>query len=128
MSHLAAGRVTALTVWLVSVGMLHGLSPDSGAQQPPTGPPVHVPSAERFTDQELGAFARAYPAVTDLMEQGQRNDRSSAAFSAARTRVIEEQGLSVELYNRIATAMNRDPRLRARIERLVEQPARDRPR
>lgn len=132
MIHTLAGRLMARSgsVLVMSVGVMLALSPgtDGLAQQPPTGPPVHIPSTERFTDEELSAFARAYPAVVELTEQQRSGqlERSAEEFSAARGRLIEKQGLSVEQYNRIVTAMNRDPRLRKRIDRLIDHAERGR--
>lgn len=90
------------------------------AQQPPTGPPVHVPSAEEFSEQELEAFAEAYVALEDLQaNQEETSPGGDPAFSSRMRQEIQSRGLTVERYKRISTAMNRDMTLRTKVKRLI---------
>ncbi|MGH7256547.1 MAG: DUF4168 domain-containing protein [Nitrospirales bacterium] len=91
-------------------------------QQPPTGPPIRIPMEERFSDDQLKAFVRAYVEVRRLQrEAGQGGGDSEEAIESRRREVIEAAGLRPELYNRIFTARNRNPHLDRRIRAFLEE-------
>jgi hypothetical protein len=74
-----------------------------------------------FSEQTLDAFAAAYVKVADVyntfaakIESAQNAEQAyqvQVAINDETSQVIQEQGLSPEVYNRVVRAINEDPKL-----------------
>lgn len=123
---LAAAVATAF--WLLTAPAA-AESPASGSGLT-IGERPSVAPAEDWTVADITALARALGDMNAVMLEG-RSDLVRAAGEAERQRAqreifarllvaIEEAGLTVERYNALIAAMNRDPEMRARVAALLE--------
>lgn len=81
---------------------------------------------EQFTDQDLQTFASAVVQIEQINMEAQQQAQAAesveeqqqlqAEAQAQMVQVIESQGLSVEQYNEIATAVQTDPQLAEQIQ------------
>lgn len=105
---------------------------DSVADDHPAVEEVQVSDTSRVEESELRAVARALVSVDSVRRefhgrQGRLSDSTEAVedlhaeFKSAVTRVIEAQGITVELYVRVLNAARRDPALRERLARAVAE-------
>jgi signal transduction histidine kinase len=117
----------ALFVLAVLAGI--GAAPLALAQQP-ADPPPQAP-AERFTDEQLEAFAAAVIEVQRIQHEyrpaveSEEDPEKAAAIvmkaELAMLEAVEEKGLDADSFNAIAQAANADPKLRDEVVRLIEK-------
>ncbi len=103
-------------------------APAAQAQQPPSPPGSAQPA--KISDKELKAFAKAYVEYHKIRERYESSvsnakdpaekDKIQREGNAKVKEAIERQGLSVESYNRIFTAINGSQELRNKTLKLVD--------
>lgn len=126
--------MTKITPLLASLMLAFGVSTTAFAQSAPPpqqGAPAaqSAPQSTNFSDAELEKFAEVQPTIETIRaDYSQRlldvNDPEKAA--SLQTEAVEEMvetvteaGLEVETYNSIAVALQSDPRLRTRVESMM---------
>ncbi len=96
-----------------------------------------VKPAESWTETEIIALARALRDMAAVMNEG-RADLAAAEDDATRSEVeektfvgmlnaVEKSGLTVDRYNALIAAMNRDPELREQVAALLAPEAAEEP-
>jgi len=88
-------------------------------------------SNTQVSDQELTAFAKAYAEVQQIRSQyepslqktkdAKESERLQQEANAKLKKTLDKQGLSIDRYNKIYTAVNANEALRRKALKMVEQ-------
>ena len=88
-------------------------------------------SQTQVSDQELAAFAKAYAEVQRIRSQyepslqrtkdAKESERLQQEANARLKKTLDRQGLSIDRYNKIYTAVNANEALRRKALKMVEQ-------
>jgi len=88
-------------------------------------------SNNQVSDQELTAFAKAYAEVQQIRSQyepslqrtkdAKESERLQQEANAKLKKTLDKQGLSIDRYNKIYTAVNANEALRRKALKMVEQ-------
>lgn len=123
--------------WVLCIAVFGALIPLIFPRNLPLAHAQEVPQQQRgqqgnnITDQELGAFAKAYVEIQEIrlkyeprlkeVQDPKEIERIQRETDSKAEEAVEQQGLSVESYSRIFAAANGDGELRQRILRLIEK-------
>ena len=91
-------------------------APPASSQQPPAPPPAAAPSATSFSDVELEQYVRAALAVQRVQQDQTTPDTAKQTKMAD---AVQQEGLSPERFNEVATAAQADPALQQRIQAVA---------
>jgi len=119
-------KTIAPGVFLAALGLIGGnanaMIPDAGSpaapapplsQQAPSTPPATAPTATSFSDQELEQYVRAALAVQRVQQDQTTPDADKQTKMA---QAVQQEGLSPERFNEVASAVQADPALQQRIQ------------
>lgn len=91
-------------------------APPTSAQQLPAPPTAASPSATSFSDTELEQYVRAALAVQRVQQDQAMPDTDKQAKMA---QAVQQEGLSPERFNEVASAAQADPALQQRIQAVA---------
>ncbi len=103
---------------------------DGGQQEKQKGYQFQQKQDYDFSNNELEKFATAFDEIRQIrseysqviseVKDAEKAQKLQSRYTQKMVKTIEEKGLDVKLYNKISMAMQQDPKIREKVEKLSQ--------